>query len=185
MNTEIQRKDIEDSITLLKKKNPEFENEINILQQRYNRPIVTVPCVGCGYCCKKVQCQGSLFKHGKMQTCPELQWNGKRYICKQAKAWEGELDIGGGCCASLFNSYREAMINGEGREITFEEMCEQKPLSWIEEAICERVFCERKEDEELKAFEKEMGFDMVAFSSAVLSVFPSLFILFELTKGIF
>lgn len=70
------------------------------------------PCVGCGYCCIKTPCDVSRRVHGNGVTqCPELQWNGERYICKiivgpLSKRYKEELYIGEGCCSNL-NSWRQ------------------------------------------------------------------------------
>lgn len=69
-------------------------------------------CIGSGYCCVKVQCSISLAKHGQQKLCPELDWNGKRHVCKlmllPGKAGarhRADLYEGAGCCSSL-NSWR-------------------------------------------------------------------------------
>lgn len=65
------------------------------------------PCIGCGYCCQ-VPCTLAFFKHGNdilRDGCPDLIWNGKRWICKNAKTHEKALSIGAGCCSPL-NEYR-------------------------------------------------------------------------------
>ncbi len=40
-------------------------------------------CVGCGYCCIRQTCTFGLHRHpgNPDRRCPELKWNGKRYIC--------------------------------------------------------------------------------------------------------
>jgi len=66
-----------------------------------------LPCVGCGYCCLKTQCILSVEMYGPQETCPALSWNGLRHVCEHAKTHETDLAIGAGCCASLFNSWRD------------------------------------------------------------------------------
>lgn len=38
-------------------------------------------CVGCGYCCIEMPCFLVMKIHGPTRKCPELFWNGERYIC--------------------------------------------------------------------------------------------------------
>ena len=38
-------------------------------------------CIGCGYCCQ-IPCLLAIAIHGIISKCPELEWNGERYICK-------------------------------------------------------------------------------------------------------
>ena len=38
-------------------------------------------CVGCGWCCKKVQCIVSYMKYGKKDVCPDLRQHDGRYWC--------------------------------------------------------------------------------------------------------
>ncbi|HOD35087.1 MAG TPA: hypothetical protein PLR20_05490 [Syntrophales bacterium] len=70
------------------------------------REIVTWPCVGCGYCCVARTCTFGVSRHPEAldRVCPELQWNGRRYICKlmQIEGRTGsfyrmELRCGNGC----------------------------------------------------------------------------------------
>ncbi|MEW6349755.1 MAG: hypothetical protein AB1646_11885 [Thermodesulfobacteriota bacterium] len=60
-------------------------------------------CVGCGYCCKTVICRtGAMFYGHYKSSCPALEWNGVRYVCRLFLSdpirYESSLDIGGGCC---------------------------------------------------------------------------------------
>jgi len=72
-------------------------------------------CIGCGFCCRKAPCQIAQRIHGSGITeCPELQWNGSRWICGAvhrargplADQYRRELAIGAGCCCGL-NDYRQ------------------------------------------------------------------------------
>ena len=38
-------------------------------------------CVGCGYCCKKVQCFISHAKYGLKDECPDLREHDGRFWC--------------------------------------------------------------------------------------------------------
>ncbi|MFB3924515.1 MAG: hypothetical protein ACE14T_00545 [Syntrophales bacterium] len=64
------------------------------------------PCVGCGWCCIRNTCTFGVAKHphDRDKICPELHWNGRRYICKlmsgtgrMADFYRRELQAGGGC----------------------------------------------------------------------------------------
>jgi len=64
-------------------------------------------CLGCGYCCLKVQCQISIREYGVRKICPALKWNGVRHICLLAIKYKNELAINAGCSSSLFNLWRK------------------------------------------------------------------------------
>jgi hypothetical protein len=75
-----------------------------------------IPCVGCGYCCCKVQCGVSLRLHGFVDNniCPSLHWNGVRHVCKavlENPAYKEDLSIGAGCSSPMLNSWREDIKN--------------------------------------------------------------------------
>ncbi len=71
-------------------------------------------CLGCGYCCKKVQCVVSLSKFGEKKKCPAIRFHDERYWCgiiedapEAAKIqYTQALNIGEGCSSSL-NSDRK------------------------------------------------------------------------------
>lgn len=71
------------------------------------------PCLGCGYCCKKVPCGLAFREFGQITKCPALRWDGKRYVCDLAKDHAEELAIGAGCCSSL-NSDRRKLLDKRG-----------------------------------------------------------------------
>ena len=78
--------------------------------------MITRPCVGCGYCCKRAPCV-----LGEDTPCRELVFKDKRYWCGLVLAAKGEdkeymeidLCIGEGCCSSL-NSDRLRWVAIEG-----------------------------------------------------------------------
>ena len=89
------------------------------------REIVIWPCVGCGYCCVTRTCASGVSSNPEAldRVCPELYWNGHRYICKlmQTQGQMGyfyrmELRCGNGCASSQ-NPWRR-----EVRERTPEEV---------------------------------------------------------------
>lgn len=61
------------------------------------------PCVGCGYCCRKVQCGWSLREYGELVTCPELVQEQAVWRCKAANNPElaAAVGIGAGCCSPM------------------------------------------------------------------------------------
>jgi len=68
------------------------------------------PCLGCGYCCKKVPCGLAFREFGQITKCPALRWDGHRYVCDLAKDHGEELAIGADCCSSL-NSDRRKLLD--------------------------------------------------------------------------
>lgn len=62
-------------------------------------------CVGCGYCCFRQTCTFGLILHpeAKDRVCPELRWNGSRYVCRL-------VEMSG----SLGTFYREYLKVGQG-----------------------------------------------------------------------
>jgi hypothetical protein len=57
-------------------------------------------CVGCGFCCLEVLCDTAIEKHGYIEPCPELFWNGTRYLCKllpENKKHQKVIEFGTGC----------------------------------------------------------------------------------------
>ena len=69
-------------------------------------------CVGCGFCCLKAKCDAAMRIHPSATRCPELAWNGKRYVCHLATLpgqlgfdYREELHIGAGCCCAM-NTWR-------------------------------------------------------------------------------
>lgn len=66
-------------------------------------------CVGCGYCCITAQCVPSVMVYNIKERCPDLIWNGSRYICRlidKIPDMNKVLAIGEGCCSPLFNTWR-------------------------------------------------------------------------------
>ena len=74
-------------------------------------------CMGCGYCCKKMQCIISYSIHGRIDRCPELVKKEGRYWCKLVLEGSKEkrlqykmaLHIGEGCSSSM-NTDRTKMV---------------------------------------------------------------------------
>ena len=71
------------------------------------------PCVGCGYCCQKAPCEVAVRIYGPVNKCPELKWNGSRYVCRLMTLdgnlgfkYRKEIYANEGCCSSL-NSWRK------------------------------------------------------------------------------
>jgi hypothetical protein len=73
------------------------------------------PCVGCGYCCIRQTCTFGIQRHPDAvgRICPELEWNGKRYLCRAMKApgtmttFYRELLQAGLGCRSYLNPWRK------------------------------------------------------------------------------
>lgn len=66
------------------------------------------PCVGCGFCCVNQRCTFGVARHPGEQggLCPELEWTGRRYVCRLmmpssdiADFVKRELRSGDGCVA--------------------------------------------------------------------------------------
>ena len=72
-----------------------------------DKMLATKKCVGCGYCCIKVQCAISHHNFGSQKRCSALKWNGVRYICELAEKHHTDLAIDAGCSSTLFNEWRE------------------------------------------------------------------------------
>lgn len=80
-----------------------------------NKKIDNIPvksCVGCGFCCIKTPCDVARRIYGNVKECPDLIWNGDRYICRLMTLsgelgikYRSELYAGEGCCCGL-NSWR-------------------------------------------------------------------------------
>lgn len=80
------------------------------------------PCVGSGMCCKKAPCQFGKSTGPDNPTCIHLKeieqtyGRHKRYTCGIAShiveqhGWEISPAFGAGCCSSLFNEDRNAII---------------------------------------------------------------------------
>ncbi|HRT26827.1 MAG TPA: hypothetical protein P5308_07420 [Syntrophales bacterium] len=73
------------------------------------------PCVGCGFCCIRQTCTFGCQRHPESlgKVCPELEWNGNRYVCRLLKTpgpmvffYKEELQVGGGC-RSYLNPWRK------------------------------------------------------------------------------
>lgn len=73
-------------------------------------------CVGCGYCCRQMQCYLSLEVYGTDTGCPGLiyDFEEKRYYCELCRKpgelgekYRKALSIGAGCSSPLFNTDRE------------------------------------------------------------------------------
>ncbi len=71
-------------------------------------------CVGCGYCCMRQTCTFGRQRHPRAtgDVCPELTWNGKRYICRMMTLsdrmtafYREQLQAGLGC-RSYCNPWR-------------------------------------------------------------------------------
>lgn len=67
-----------------------------------------LPCVGCGYCCRKVQCLASAQIHGFRRRCPELYFENDIWRCRLAEdpQMRIRLHIGAGCCSTLNSDRR-------------------------------------------------------------------------------
>lgn len=76
------------------------------------------PCVGSGFCCKKARCWIGAQVHGPGRDCPSLVLKEGRYWCGEVlkatgdeqEAMKQDLSIGEGCCMSLFNHLRDAIL---------------------------------------------------------------------------
>jgi hypothetical protein len=81
-------------------------------------------CVGCGYCCIKNTCTFGRYRHPEAEgrRCPELFWNGKRYVCRMMDLprmgdfYRDQLQVGDGC-ASYLNPWREEVRERREDEI--------------------------------------------------------------------
>ncbi len=71
-------------------------------------------CVGCGYCCIRQTCTFGRQRHPEAtgRLCPELAWNGSRYICRMMTLpdrmtafYREQLQAGLGC-RSYCNPWR-------------------------------------------------------------------------------
>lgn len=69
-------------------------------------------CVGCGFCCIKTPCHVAMRLYPGVKHCPQLQWEGSRYICglmtlqgDLGADYRKQLYAGDGCCCSL-NTWR-------------------------------------------------------------------------------
>lgn len=90
----------------------------------FAEPRMPTPCVGCGYCCLKNTCTFGIIMHPESNAgrCPELAWNGCRYLCRimdltrSGDYYRMELRAGAGC-VTVLNPWR-----GEVRERSDEEM---------------------------------------------------------------
>jgi len=82
-------------------------------------------CVGCGYCCARQTCTFGRQRHpvaaGKL--CPELAWNGSRYICTMMTLpgmmtafYREQLQAGLGC-RSYHNPWRSDVRKRTEEEI--------------------------------------------------------------------
>ncbi len=81
--------------------------------------------MGCGYCCIRQTCTSGRQRHPDAagRTCPELAWNGSRYICRMMTLpdrmtafYREQLQTGLGC-RSYGNPWRNDV-----RKRTEEEM---------------------------------------------------------------
>lgn len=94
------------------------------MDKKFLNGIEIKECVGCGYCCVKAPCSAAQRIHGYnglvnekgLTECPELQWDGSRHVCRLMTLpdplgfeFRQELYAGEGCCASLFNSWRDEL----------------------------------------------------------------------------
>jgi len=80
------------------------------------------PCVNSGFCCKKGPCQFGEVTSPENHACKHLQVMPQppgrypRYVCGiydhivQQPGWEYAPAFGAGCCASLFNHDRAAIL---------------------------------------------------------------------------
>ncbi len=69
-------------------------------------------CVGCGFCCIKTPCHVAMRLYPGVKHCPQLQWNGSRYVCglmiladPLGAEYRKQLYAGAGCCCTL-NDWR-------------------------------------------------------------------------------
>ncbi|MCM0756816.1 hypothetical protein M7784_16400 [Desulfovibrio aminophilus] len=80
---------------------------------------MSLPCVGCGWCCLDTQCGVSHGLHGYLPRCPELFWDEAegRYVCLLIRDPRPGVDLtelreGRGCCAPL-NPWRAWVVSRE------------------------------------------------------------------------
>jgi hypothetical protein len=80
------------------------------------------PCVGCGYCCRKVRCYIGTLMHGPGNNCPSLVWSGERWRCQLVLDHEElktdprisyDLHIGEGCCSPLNTDRRKYLSDAK------------------------------------------------------------------------
>jgi len=91
------------------------------------------PCVGCGFCCDTAPCSVVIteywYRHGIDPgefsrrwggKCPELRREGDHYVCglvvDDPQRFKGPLAIGGGCCMTICNERRAAIIARRNKE---------------------------------------------------------------------
>ena len=86
-------------------------------------PRMPVPCVGCGYCCLLKTCTfGKQMHPGIEGRCPELDWNGGRYVCRimdlprTGDYYRMELRAGAGC-VTAWNPWRDDVRERSDREM--------------------------------------------------------------------
>jgi len=79
-----------------------------------------IPCVRCGYCCKKATCSIGMSHGAKATNCMYLIGDiPGNYSCFLAEKnvypnIKMHLAIGSGCCEPLFNRYRKIAIENKG-----------------------------------------------------------------------
>jgi hypothetical protein len=88
-------------------------------------PQEKIPCIGCGYCCMRNTCTFGVALHPdrREEPCPELEWNGRRYVCRlmarpgrMADFYKSELQSGGGC-RSFENPWRQEVRERKAGEV--------------------------------------------------------------------
>lgn len=66
---------------------------------------MSLPCVGCGWCCLTDQCRESHILYGYLPRCPDLYWDEGLaiYRCRLSSQprFRELLAMGEGCCAPL------------------------------------------------------------------------------------
>ena len=83
-----------------------------LIEQLGEDPIVTVPCVQCGYCCRRSACMFGWWDEKKSQ-CGHLTEDNLCAIYKEILNSPGSdfsPAFGAGCCSSLFNADRERIL---------------------------------------------------------------------------
>lgn len=89
--------------------------------RQYSRPMITPACVGCGECCKKVQCVVGAYMAGKPEErCSYLHqtilasfevtvWRCALMEGPDGEKYKAGLAAGAGCCMPMFNNARRVL----------------------------------------------------------------------------
>ena len=84
------------------------------------------PCVGCGYCCKKVPCPFGADRYGEGAPCGGLVFKDGRHWCgaileapSSVKVVRSDtLCIGAGCCSPMNTDRQPYLENQRGKKMS-------------------------------------------------------------------